>query len=187
MIVAIVKASPSTGQVAIEELRVAASVAAAVSAFVAEYSPPLSAGDYLGHDTGWSSVPQPALHKRHGYDHDSPGMVEVSSGDLAEAIKAIIYPTIEPPIESTVQVSGLVITIDVVELITNDQTTIVADPTDTKYAQACLIHNNTTDAFLIAVREYTTGYYADFAADEVCVEVIGEWSVVANGATLVAV
>lgn len=77
MIVAIV-ANVGTGQVKLEEFREAASEAAAVTAFVGEYSPPLDSGDYFGYDTGWSEGQKPSAGKRWAYDFDSPGLVELA-------------------------------------------------------------------------------------------------------------
>lgn len=88
---------------------------------------------------------------------------------------------------SPVGVAGLVITIDVGALIVNDQTTIVADGSLTKFVNPTIIYNTTSDTFSIEVFERTDGLYADLAADEVLAFDFGEWSVVASGTTLVPV
>ena len=54
MIVGIVRVDG--GIVPLEEFRAAPTPAVAISAFCAEYTPPLSESDYLGIDTGWTSV-----------------------------------------------------------------------------------------------------------------------------------
>jgi hypothetical protein len=64
------------GIVPLEEFRIAANPAAAVAAFCAEYTPPLSEGDYLGIDTGWASVQTPADGYVWAWDFDASALVE---------------------------------------------------------------------------------------------------------------
>jgi len=82
MIVAITKKGAGTGQTKIEELREAASTAAALTAFVTEYSPALNEADYVAFDTGETGGhPRATAGKQWGYDHDTPGMVELTVTD----------------------------------------------------------------------------------------------------------
>jgi len=82
---------------------------------------------------------------------------------------------------------GLTITIVIDSLGIDDDTIVVADPTDTKYVRLCLVYNSTTDVFDVAAHEKTTGEYDDFAFDELCVKKLAEYSVVAAGTTLTEV
>lgn len=77
MLVAIATTAPS-GTTRVEEFRESVSTAQAVSDFCNEYSPALNTADYVGHDTGWSAVQANAASKVWHYDHDTPGLVEVS-------------------------------------------------------------------------------------------------------------
>lgn len=76
MIVAIVNQTVPSGVRGVEEFRIAASTAAAVSAFVNEYSPPLNAADYLGVDTGWAQLQFPAPGAVWAWDFGSSELVE---------------------------------------------------------------------------------------------------------------
>ncbi len=64
------------GIVPLEEFRIAATPAAAVTTFCSEYDPPLSEGDYLGIDTGWASVQTPADGYVWAWDFASSTLVE---------------------------------------------------------------------------------------------------------------
>ena len=65
------------GIVPLEEFRIAATPAAAVTTFCGEYTPPLSEGDYLGIDTGWASVQRPADGYVWAWDFDLSLLVQV--------------------------------------------------------------------------------------------------------------
>lgn len=106
---------------------------------------------------------------------------------IKRELKRMIYPTAETSIALTISTSGLVITIDITDIIVNDQTTLVASSTDIKQVLACFIHNKASDAFSILVREYTTGSYAALGADETTVQVLGEWTIAIDGTTMVEV
>lgn len=86
-----------------------------------------------------------------------------------------------------VNVAGLVLTIDVGQLIVADQTTIVADGSLTKTVNPTIVYNITSDTFSIEVFEKTDGLYADLADDEILAFDFGEWTVVASGTVLVPV
>jgi hypothetical protein len=89
-------------------------------------------------------------------------------------------------VESTA--SGLVITTTISELQINDQTTVTADPSLTKYVLISLIYDAGEDVFSVEAYEKTSGEYADLDADQYLVQQnISEWYVVANGDTLVEV
>ena len=82
MIVGIVKVGP--GAVPLEEFREAASTAAAVSAFCAEHSPPLTESDYLGVDG--SAV---SLQKAWAWDFGASALIEIEEWrqDIIEDIR----------------------------------------------------------------------------------------------------
>ncbi|UCG53159.1 MAG: hypothetical protein JSW58_06295 [Candidatus Latescibacterota bacterium] len=91
-------------------------------------------------------------------------------------------------LEVTCTASGLTIDTEVGKLEITDQTVVTADPSLTKYVLLSLVYNETSDTFYIKAFEKTDGVYADLDADEYLVQQdIGEWYVVANGATLVEV
>jgi hypothetical protein len=77
VIVAIVKQTDPSGQVPVEEFRSAANGAAAVTAFVNEYSPPLNESDYLGFETADPSAPAADPGNVWAYDFDAPGLVQM--------------------------------------------------------------------------------------------------------------
>lgn len=88
MIIAIAPAG--TGQVKVEEFREAETSQDAVDAFVGEYTPPLQATDFVGHDTGWSSVQKPSTGNQWCYDHATASLVEVKIGaDTLEGAKKL--------------------------------------------------------------------------------------------------
>ena len=70
------------GIVPLEEFRIAATPAAAVTTFCAEYTPPLSEGDYLGIDTGWASVQAPADGYVWAWDFGTSALVQKRSPSL---------------------------------------------------------------------------------------------------------
>ena len=119
------------------------------------------------------------------------GVVAAHAGTATKSIQeGIKQQILSDPLNGllvTVTASGLVITADIEDLVDNDQTTIVADPTDTKFVKVCYVYNESTDAFSLEVYEKTTGQYAALAPPEVLVRDIKEFSVVANGTDLVEV
>lgn len=78
-IIAIVDKTSPSGKIRIEEFRDAASEAAAVTAFVDEYSPPLAEDDYLGFDPTWAVYQVVPAGSYWAYDFDTPGVVSVVS------------------------------------------------------------------------------------------------------------
>jgi len=110
-----------------------------------------------------------------------------TTSNLKAEIKSLIYPSIEPPISSIISTSGLVITVDIDDLITNDQTTMTADSSDVKHVLTSIIHNSATDVFSILVREYTTGAYASLGTDETLVEDLKEYTIAVDGTVLTEV
>ena len=60
-----------SGQVQIEEYRFADTPTDAVAGFCNDYTPPKLTTDYIGHDTGWASVPA----EKHVYDFAVSGLV----------------------------------------------------------------------------------------------------------------
>jgi hypothetical protein len=108
---------------------------------------------------------------------------------LAEAAikNALFADPLEGFLPSVVAV-GLQITVDVDPVIVGDVTNVVADPTDTKFILVSMSYNQGTDLFAVVVREKTTGAYADLESpDEILVDDLKEFSLVASGTTLVEV
>ncbi len=83
--------------------------------------------------------------------------------------------------------AGLVIDTTIAELAIDDETTVVADASLTKYVLISLCYND-TDGFHVEAYEKTDGEYDTIEDNEYAVQQdISEWSVVANGDTLVEV
>ncbi len=131
---------------------------------------------------------------------------KVSAGvavEMSQAEKDVVDATVDPAVEQLVKertlssplddiavsvtAALLVITSSIESLVDDDETTIVADPTDTKFALVCYVYNDSTDAFSLQVFEKTTGLYADLLPPEYLVEALAEFSVVAGGTELVEV
>lgn len=105
-----------------------------------------------------------------------------------DAIKSALFADPLAGLPRSVVAVGLQITVNVNAVIVDDVTTIVADPTDTKFVLVSMSYNKATDVFGVVVREKTTGQYADLLSpDEVLVEDFQEYSLVASGTTLVEV
>jgi len=119
-------------------------------------------------------------------DHTSVLITKIETG---EHLKAEILPAnyaAELIVSSTA--AGLVITTTVSELDIDDETTVVADETLTKYVLISLVYNSTSDTFGINAYEKTDGEYDSLDADEYLVQQdVSEWYVVANGDTLIEV
>ena len=107
---------------------------------------------------------------------------------VEDQIKSALFADpLEGLVRSVVAV-GLEITVNVNAVIVDDVTTVVADPTDTKFILVSMAYNRATDVFSVVVREKTTGQYVDLASpDEVLVEDLQEYSLVASGSALVEV
>ena len=105
-----------------------------------------------------------------------------------DAIKSALFADPLEGFVTSVVAVGLQITADVDPVIVGDVTTVVADPTDTKFVLVSMAYNKATDVFAVVVREKTTGQYSDLLSpDEVLVEDLQEFSLVAAGSTLVEV
>ncbi len=107
---------------------------------------------------------------------------------VEEGIKAALFADPLEGLPRSVVAVGLQITVNVNAVIVDDVTDVVADPTDAKMVLVSMAYNKATDVFLVVVREKTTGLYADLLSpDEVLVEDLQEYSLVAAGSTLVEV
>ena len=105
-----------------------------------------------------------------------------------DAIKGALFVDPLEGIAHSVAASGLQITVNVDAVIVDDITNIVADPTDQKFILVSMAYDKAADLFAVVVREKTTGQYADLLSpDEVLVEDLQEYSLVAAGSTLVEV
>lgn len=80
---------------------------------------------------------------------------------------------------------GLVIHCDVGSAIIDDQTVIVADPTDIKYCLVSLVRDDVSTLLEIQVQEKVLGNYAETPDDKTWLCDIGEYSLAANGTDLV--
>lgn len=117
-------------------------------------------------------------------------VLAAANADTREQVLASIDP--QSALEDrdwSISVSGLTISFTLDQLIDDDHA-VTADSTDTKFVEASLI--NDTDAaeassLVMLVRTRTTALYADRLSNETLVTWLGEWSVVANGDTLVEV
>lgn len=115
-------------------------------------------------------------------DPDQPKAAE------EEAIKDALFVDPLAGIVPTVVASGLQITVNVDLVIVDDVTNVTADPTDAKLILISMAYDKATDLFSVVAREKTTGQYADLLSpDEVLVEDLQEYSLVAAGTTLVEV
>jgi hypothetical protein len=115
--------------------------------------------------------------------HDS---VAALKADKEAAIKAEVT---HDPLEGyavDVAISGLTLTVNINSIVVNDVTTVVADPTNTKFVNLCYVLT-AGDALEVQAFEKTTGVYAALAAGDRIVKDLGEWTVPANGATLTEV
>ena len=83
--------------------------------------------------------------------------------------------------------AALVITTNIQNLVTDDETTVVADPDDEKFVKVCYVYNEDTDTFGIVAYEKTTGQYAALTPPEYLIRDIKEFSVGAAGTELVEV
>ena len=105
----------------------------------------------------------------------------------AELLKERMLSSPLDEVTHSVSVSGLVITVNIENLVDDDETTITADPSDTKYAKVCYVYDESADEFSVQVFERTTGLYDDLEPPEYLVEQMSEYYVVANGTELVEV
>ena len=105
-----------------------------------------------------------------------------------ESIKAALFADPLAGMSRSVVAVGLQITVNINAVIVDDVTNIVADPTDTKFVLVSMSYDKALDVFAVVVREKTTGLYVDLdSPDEVLVEDLQEFSLVANGTALVEV
>jgi len=90
-------------------------------------------------------------------------------------------------VTATCTASGLVITTNVTDIISNDQQTIVADSGSTKKILVCFVYNTRTTSFKIEMIEKLVGggAYPSLKIWELLIGCIKEYSVVASGSTLV--
>lgn len=87
----------------------------------------------------------------------------------------------------SITASGLVISFSLSSLIVNDTSTITPDMSLIKYVEASLVYNSDDDEFYMVVFEKIDGEYADLQTSETLYDILGKWSVVANGTSLVEV
>lgn len=105
-----------------------------------------------------------------------------------ETIKSTLFADPLAGLGVSVVAVGLQITVNINAVIVDDVTTVVADPTDTKFILISMSYDKLTDTFAIVAREKTTGQYVDLASpNEVLVEDLQEYSLVASGTALVEV
>lgn len=109
--------------------------------------------------------------------------------DLAALTSKVVKKTESDPVEGLAIVkgiSGLTVSWTISNLVF-DVTTVVADPSDTKFLRILYVENTDTKALAVRAHEKTTGRYASLAVNEKVVARIGEWSVPANGTVLTEV
>jgi hypothetical protein len=189
VIVAIINQTSPAGVIDVATFVEAVDEAAGVTQYVGFFDPPLDPADWLGFDTGWiGGVTQPAHLKHWAYDFGSPGLIQVSNtSSIQQKIKTKLLSDPLNGLAVTTVVGGLTITTNIEGLIVDDLTTVVADPTNTKYVRVSYVYNEATDSFSVEAYEKTTGEYALYEPPEYLVRQLGEWFVVANGSVLVPV
>jgi hypothetical protein len=188
MIVAIVNQSVPAGQVKISAFIEAASAVAGRDAYVAGFTPPLPAADWLGVDTGWAKFTYPAAGNTWAYDFGTSSLVAIlNSAALQESIKAELLADPLNGLLVTAVAAGLVITTNIEGLVVNDITTVVADLLLTKYVRVSYVYHEDSDTFSVEAFEKTDGEYALYDPPDYLVRELGEWYVVANGTNLVQV
>ncbi len=107
---------------------------------------------------------------------------------VEDQIKSALFADPLEGLAPSVVAVGLQITVNVNSVIVDDVTNVTADPTDAKMILVSMSYNKATDVFAVVVREKTTGLYVDLdSPDEVLVDDLQEYSLVANGTTLVEV
>ncbi len=124
---------------------------------------------------------------------DGSAWLEIADPDqpktaAEDSIKSALFVDPLEGLAPSVVAVGLQITVDVLPVIVADVTTVVADPTDTKFILVSMSYDKAADVFAVVVREKTTGQYVDLSSpDEVLVEDFQEYSLAAGGSTLVEV
>ena len=76
------------------------------------------------------------------------------------------------------------------DLLIDDSVTAAADASLTTYVEASLIHDSDEaeeDSLVLMMRTKTDGSYGDLDSNESLIDVLGEWTIVANGTELVEV
>ena len=112
--------------------------------------------------------------------------------ELTDLIEADIAKKLNPDFLEyvntvTVDDSGLDLTVNVSDLISNSQYTVVADATETKYILCGLCRNADTAAYNIFYLTKTTGEYGELPSDEQHVMYFKEFSCAAQGTSLTEV
>ena len=79
MIVAVINQTDPTGKVPVSEFKQAASAVAGRDEYIAGFTPPLPAGDWLGVDTGWSAYTPPARGNGWAWDFATSTLVQISA------------------------------------------------------------------------------------------------------------
>jgi hypothetical protein len=188
MIVAIINQTTPVGVVVVEEFLEALDAATGVAIYVAGYTPPRDPADYLGFDTGWTEYNYPAALKVWAYSFTTSSLLQqFTTAAIQEQIVEQLLADPLTDLTVTTAIAGLTITTDIEGLIFADLTTVVADPTDTKYLRISYVYHSDTDTFSVEAYERTTGEYALYTPPEYLVRELGEWYVVANGSVLVEV
>ena len=87
----------------------------------------------------------------------------------------------------SVDVTGLVITVNITNLLVNDLTTIVPDASLTMFVKTAMIYDKLLDVISVVSFTRTNGLFALLGSNESLLKELGEWSVVASGTVLVEV
>lgn len=108
----------------------------------------------------------------------------------AAAFFAVIKESIYPPPVQTILASssrtGMTITTNVTDLITNDEKTVTSDPTRAKEFRVMLVYARGADQMKIFIQEkINSSNYSDFNARLIPIYEIDRYSVVAGGTVLV--
>lgn len=105
--------------------------------------------------------------------------------DFRNAILGIINPDPFLGVSGTVVISGgLNLVTNIPNLITNDVTPVVANPSFTKNVLISVVYHTVSGTFSVVAREKTTDEFADLLNKELITKDLGEFFVVAGGSTL---
>ena len=108
--------------------------------------------------------------------------------DFKTAILNVINPDPFVGVSGTVVVSGgLNLVTNIPNLISDDITTVVADPSFTKNILISVVYHTVSGTFSVVAREKTTDSFADLLNKELITKDLGEFFVTAGGSTLLPV
>lgn len=104
------------------------------------------------------------------------------------AILDVIAPDPLVGVSGTVTVSGgLNLVTNIPNLITNDITTVSADPSKIKNVMVSVVYSTASGTFGVVAREKTTENYSELLNKELLTKDLAEFSLAAGGSTLIKI